>query len=208
MRRIELNGGEYIVKSVADCYDENYTRIECSEVQDGLNRDDLNSLYGTIYEELYDNTNNTNYSLDEYCSVFLKVNNYNIRVGCPGDIGLSDRCHMSCKNCWITAINERVEAKRIRDDAKNLFEKGLIKEPKVITNISSREEKVSFLNGLKTRDELHFRLGKAFVSNSKLYFICPSYVGLDGEEGVRDKCNRNCKECWKNNIREYLEGEE
>lgn len=206
MKRIELDGIEYVIEIDFDWSGEDYTQIDYGPGR-GLDSIELTKLYDAVGEELYDNMDKLINSLEDYGSIFITINGVVIRLGCPDEIRLTDRCNMSCKNCWISAIKERFEMKRMRSEAENLFKEGLIKEPVVVTSINSKEEKVEFLNGLKAGNELDFRFGGGFISNGKLYSICPEYVGLEGREGCYD-CDRNCKECWKNNIKEYLEGEE
>ncbi|WP_228636018.1 hypothetical protein [Clostridium perfringens] len=206
MRRIELNGKEYVIEIIEDWLGDDYNSI--GRIQNSLSYSDLVTLNNAIAEEIYENSCGAVNSLLSFGSQFIKINGDVIRLGCPNEIGLEDRCHMSCKSCWITALKEKVGIKKIKEEAENLFKDGLIKEPKVITNISSRKEKVEFLNGLKTGDELDFRFDKSFIVNGKLYSICPGYVGLEGMEDSYEGCSGNCKECWKNNIKEYLEGEE
>ncbi|WP_415276509.1 hypothetical protein [Clostridium perfringens] len=206
MKKIELDGKEYIIEVIENWLGDDYNGI--SRIQQSLSYGDWVTFNYTVAEEIYEHSGGEVKSLLNLGSQFIKVNGEVIRLGCPDEIGLKNRCNMSCRKCWITALRERVSSKKIKEEAENLFKNGLIKEPKAITNISSREEKVEFLNGLKSGKELDFRFDKALVVDSKLYSICPGCVGLEGMEDSYDGCIGNCQECWKKNIKEFLEDEE
>ena len=146
-------------------------------------------------------------SRDEVGMVFC-VNEKYYRIGCPSTIGLDERCQASCRTCWKESLGR--EGARIESFNKALKEHNIDKKS-IIKHISKKEK-------LKTLED--FRNGKdvevvgigLFKLNDKVYNSCPDNFGLESNE-MNEGCKFNpscamCKNCWKKNIKDYLEGEE
>lgn len=146
-------------------------------------------------------------SRDEVGMVFC-VNERYYRVGCPSTIGLDERCQASCRTCWKESLER--EGARIESFNKALKEHNIDKKS-IIKHISKKDKLNALEDFRKGKDVEVVGIG-LFKLNDKIYNSCPDNFGLESNE-MNEGCKFNpscarCKNCWKKNIKDYLEGEE
>lgn len=146
-------------------------------------------------------------SRDEVGMVFC-VNEKYYRIGCPSTIGLDERCQAGCRTCWKESLGR--EGARIESFNKALKEHNIDKKS-IIKHISKKDKLNALEDFRKGKDVEVVGIG-LFKLNDKVYNSCPDNFGLESNE-MNEGCKFNpscarCKNCWKKNIKDYLEGEE
>lgn len=218
MKKITLdNGKEFNIRLVASI-DEVTRAFESDDIELGRyyeiaydndisrHSSEFKCVTDALVEEAVEHRDELD-SRDEVGMVFC-VNEKYYRIGCPSTIGLDERCQASCRTCWKESLWR--EGARIESFNKALKEHNIDKKS-IIKHISKKEK-------LKTLED--FRNGKdvevvgigLFKLNDKVYNSCPDNFGLESNE-MNEGCKFNpscarCKNCWKKNIKDYLEGEE
>ena len=218
MKKITLdNGKEFNIRLVASI-DEVTRAFESDDIELGIyyeiaydndisrHSSEFKCVTDALVEEAVEHRDELD-SRDEVGMVFC-VNEKYYRIGCPSTIGLDERCQASCRTCWKESLWR--EGARIESFNKALKEHNIDKKS-IIKHISKKEK-------LKTLED--FRNGKdvevvgigLFKLNDKVYNSCPDNFGLESNE-MNEGCKFNpscarCKNCWKKNIKDYLEGEE
>ena len=218
MKKITLdNGKEFNIRLVTSR--EEVTKVyECDDIDLGRYYDiaydndiskhssEFKYIIDTLIEEAVENRNELD-DRDDSGIVFC-VNERYYRIGCPSTVELDERCQASCKTCWKESLGR--EGARIESFNKALKEHNIDKDS-IIKHIS-KKEKLKTLEDFRNGKDVEVVGIRLFKLNDKVYNSCPDNFGLESNE-MSEGCKFNpscarCKNCWKKNIKDYLEGEE